>query len=76
MGFVAPIKRACRLASGSAASCRSAKLIRQPKPVYPQPARQARIQGVVRLHALISRDGTIEGLKVASGHPLLVPFAL
>jgi protein TonB len=25
---------------------------------------------------LISRDGTIEGLKVASGHPLLVPSAL
>ena len=54
----------------------SAKLIRQPKPVYPQPARQVRIQGVVRLHALISRDGTIEGLKVVSGHPLLVPSAL
>jgi periplasmic protein TonB len=54
----------------------SAKLIRQPKPVYPELAKRARIQGVVRLHALISRDGTIEGLKVVSGHPLLVPSAL
>ena len=54
----------------------SARLIRQLKPVYPQPAKQVRIQGVVRLHALISRDGTIEDLKVVSGHPLLFPSAL
>jgi len=54
----------------------SAKLIRQPKPVYPQPAKQVRIQGVVKLHALISKEGTIEDLKVVSGHPLLVPSAL
>ena len=54
----------------------SAKLLRQLKPVYPQVAKQARIQGVVKLHALISREGTIEELKVVSGHPLLVPSAL
>jgi protein TonB len=54
----------------------SAKLIRQPKPVYPELARRVRIQGVVMLHALISRDGTIENLQVVSGHPLLVPSAL
>ena len=29
-----------------------------------------------QLHALISKEGTIEGLKVVSGHPLLVPSAL
>ena len=54
----------------------SAKLVRQLKPVYPQLAKQARIQGAVRLHALISREGTIEDLKVVSGHPLLVRSAL
>jgi periplasmic protein TonB len=54
----------------------SAKLIRQPKPVYPQLAKQVHIQGLVRLHALISRDGTIEDLQVVSGHPLLFPSAL
>jgi protein TonB len=54
----------------------SAKLVRQPKPVYPQLAKQARIQGVVKLHALISKEGTIENLTVISGHPLLVPSAL
>jgi protein TonB len=54
----------------------AAKLIRQPKPIYPQPAKQVRIQGVVKLHALISKEGTIEDLKVVSGHPLLIPSAL
>ena len=54
----------------------AAKLVRQPKPVYPELARRVRIQGVVRLHALISKEGTIEELKVVSGHPLLVASAL
>ena len=40
----------------------SAKLIRQPKPVYPPLAKQARIQGVVRLNAVIGKDGTIQNL--------------
>ena len=54
----------------------SAKLVRQPRPVYPQLAKQARIQGVVKLHALISKEGTIENLTLISGHPLLAPAAL
>ena len=53
-----------------------AKLIRQPRPVYPPLAKQARISGVVKLSAIISKDGTIQKLEVISGHPLLVPAAL
>ncbi len=53
-----------------------AKLLNQPKPVYPPLAKQARIQGVVRFNAIIGRDGQIQDLKVVSGHPLLVPSAL
>jgi len=53
-----------------------AKLIRQPKPIYPPLAKQARISGVVRLDAIIGKDGTIQNLKVVSGHPLLVPAAM
>jgi len=53
-----------------------AKLVRQPRPVYPPLAKQARIQGVVKLNAIISRDGTIQNLSVLSGHPLLVPSAM
>jgi TonB family protein len=52
------------------------KLISQPRPAYPPLAKQARISGVVRLHALIAKDGTVADLKVISGHPLLIPAAL
>ena len=54
----------------------TAKLVKQPRPNYPALAKSARIQGVVKLHALISKEGTIENLTVISGHPLLVPAAL
>jgi len=54
----------------------SAKLIFQPKPEYPPLAKMARIQGTVRLEAIISKDGTIQDLKVLAGHPLLVKSAL
>ena len=53
-----------------------AKLVRQPHPVYPPLAKQARIQGVVKLSAIIAKDGTIQHLEVISGHPLLIPAAL
>ncbi len=54
----------------------SARLIFQPKPEYPPLAKMARIQGTVRLDAIISKDGTIQDLKVISGHPLLVKAAM
>jgi protein TonB len=54
----------------------AARLIFQPKPEYPPLAKMARISGSVKLEAIISRDGTIQDLKVLSGHPLLVKSAL
>jgi len=35
----------------------------------------ARIQGAVRLEAVIGTDGTVQNLKVLAGHPLLVKAA-
>jgi len=52
-----------------------AKLVSQPKPVYPPLARQARIQGTVRFTAIIGVDGHIQNLTLVTGHPLLVPSA-
>ena len=52
-----------------------AKLIFQVTPEYPEVARMARIQGTVRLEAVISKEGTVESLKVVSGPPLLVKAA-
>lgn len=54
----------------------STKLVFQPKPAYPPEAKQARIQGTVRLRAVISKDGAVQDLQVISGHPLLVASAL
>jgi protein TonB len=54
----------------------SARLLNQTRPVYPPLARQARIQGTVRLEAIINKEGFIEELSVVSGHPLLIQAAL
>ncbi len=54
----------------------AAKIINRVQPVYPPLARQTRISGTVRLHAIISKDGTIQQLEVVSGHPLLQQAAL
>jgi TonB family protein len=54
----------------------AAKLIRQPKPIYPPLAKQGRISGHVILNAIIGKDGAIQNLTFASGHPLLVPAAM
>jgi len=53
-----------------------ARLIFGPKPEYPPLAKMARIQGEVKLDAVISKDGTIQDLHVISGHPLLVGAAM
>ena len=51
-------------------------LIRRVEPTYPPLARNARIEGSVVLTATISKAGTIENLRVLSGHPLLVSAAI
>jgi protein TonB len=54
----------------------AARALYQPRPVYPPLAMMAHIQGTVVLQAIIGKDGTIQDLKVISGHPLLVRAAL
>jgi len=51
-------------------------LVHKVQPQYPPLARQARIQGVVVLQALIGKDGNIQNLHVVSGHPMLTNAAL
>ena len=58
------------------AGVQQGNLVNQVKPAYPQIAKNARIQGAVVLQAEISKQGTIENLRVISGHPMLVPAAL
>jgi protein TonB len=50
-------------------------IISRPEPVYPAIAKAAHVQGAVILHAIISKQGTIENLSVISGNGMLVNAA-
>lgn len=52
------------------------RILNKVEPAYPPLARSARVQGQVLLTAIISKDGSIQDLRVLSGHPMLVPAAL
>jgi len=53
-----------------------ALLIHRVEPRYPALARQMRLEGIVRLHAIIGIDGSVRELEVEGGHPLLIQAAL
>jgi len=53
-----------------------AQLVNRVEPAYPKMALAAGIQGEVKLHAIIARDGRVISLNVISGHPLLVHAAM
>lgn len=59
-----------------AASVLQSKQKSAPAPEYPPLARQARIQGVVKLMCDVGKDGSVQNVTVLSGHPLLVPPAV
>lgn len=61
-----------RVSSGVSAGRLTAPI----RPVYPEIARAARVEGTVVVEAVISRSGTIESLHVVSGPPMLQPAAL
>jgi periplasmic protein TonB len=54
----------------------AAKLVKQILPTYPAIAKTAHVSGTVRLHAIISKDGSIEELQYVSGPALLMRAAM
>ena len=52
------------------------QLVNRVDPIYPHIAAISGIQGQVKLHAIIGRDGRIQSLSAISGHPLLLRAAL
>jgi TonB family protein len=54
----------------------AAKLLNRVQPEYPYKARDERLQGTVRLHAIIGKDGSITHLRVLTGKCSLAQSAL
>jgi TonB family protein len=52
------------------------RLLLQPHLDYPPLAKAARVQGIVKFHAILSKDGHVQQLNLINGHPLLVQAAL
>ena len=53
----------------------SANIVRRQNPVYPEPARASKVEGVVILEAEINSEGAVTNVRVVSGHPLLTRAA-
>jgi periplasmic protein TonB len=54
----------------------AASLLKQVTPAYPNIAKTAHVSGTVTLHAIISKDGSIEKLEYVSGPALLMTSAI
>jgi periplasmic protein TonB len=69
-----PAKKITRVKQGGAVMVKMLKV--KIEPVYPPLAKDKGIQGTVRLHAIVGRDGAMQQIEVISGQPLLVQAAL
>src|SRR5580692_5163295 len=52
------------------------RLIAAPHPAYPELAKRARIQGVVKLQVKVKTDGSVEVEKILQGEPVLAEAAI
>jgi protein TonB len=51
-------------------------LVSRVEPIYPEDARRQNIEGTVKVHAIVGKDGAVQGMEGISGPPLLVSAAL
>lgn len=61
-----PDEEAKRLRVGG--NVQAARIVHRVQPQYPEIARNERLQGTVRLHAIIDKDGSISNLVVLKGY--------
>jgi len=54
----------------------AAYLIYRVEPIYPRAALHAGVEGTVKIHATVGREGAVKNLKVVSGPDLLAPAAI
>ncbi|HKQ93057.1 MAG TPA: energy transducer TonB [Blastocatellia bacterium] len=53
-----------------------ASAIKKVEPIYPADAKAARVEGPVRIHVIVSKDGKVTEASFIDGHPLLREAAL
>jgi TonB family protein len=51
-------------------------LVKRVAPVYPTLAAQLHLQGTVKVQVVISKAGTVDSVKLVTGHPMLVQAAI
>jgi TonB family protein len=73
INFGLPASIAIEDSVGAANNMRPLEMIR---PKYPPEAKASRVQGVVKLRAVVGKDGAVKTLNAISGEPLLVEAAL
>jgi TonB family protein len=59
-----------------ATSLQLGHLLSRVEPIYPEEAKQKGIQGTVKLHAIIGRQGAVQNLESVDGSPVLVAAAM
>jgi TonB family protein len=52
------------------------KLIKEVNPIYPEAAKANGVQGTVKLHVILAKDGSVRQAELVSGDPLLVQAAI
>ncbi|HYR42864.1 MAG TPA: energy transducer TonB, partial [Terriglobia bacterium] len=57
-------------------SVKEPRVVKMVAPVFPPLASRAHVAGTVVLEAIVTVEGTVDRIRVVSGHPLLVQAAI
>ncbi|MGA2355489.1 MAG: energy transducer TonB [Terriglobales bacterium] len=63
------------LAQSQPESTSKRRLVERSQPVYPSLGRTLRLEGIVRIEAVVSPDGTVKSVAIKGGHPVLADAA-
>ncbi len=71
-GPASPAPKRIRVSAG----VESAMSVKKVPPLYPQEARDQRIQGTVVMAMIVDTEGNVANLQIIIGHPMLAPAAI
>ncbi|MGD0359420.1 MAG: TonB family protein [Bryobacteraceae bacterium] len=74
--FLAPASGPGAMKIRVGGNVQQAKLVTKVSPIYPAEAKAQGLEGLVRLEAILGKDGAVEHLEVLSGDPILAAAAI